>query len=61
MAHKVCHGSYTALSTRASQLFCDLAIARADGSLPQRLLRLSRLDMLIVDDWDMSPKQGETR
>ena len=40
---------------------CRLAIARADGSLPQRLLRLSRLDMLIVDDWAMSPKPGETR
>ena len=55
MAHKACRDGYTALYTRASQLFRDLAIARADGSLPRRLLRLSRLDVLIVDDWAMAP------
>ena len=42
LAHKACRDGYTALYTRASQLFRDLAIARADGSLPRRLLRLSR-------------------
>ncbi len=55
LAHKACRDGYTALYTRASQLFRDLAIARADGSLPRRLLRLSRLDVLIVDDWAMAP------
>ena len=29
-------------------------MARADGSRPRRLLRLSRLDVLIVDDWAMA-------
>jgi DNA replication protein DnaC len=55
LAHKACRDGYSALYTRASQLFRDLAIARADGSLPRRLLRLSRLDVLIVDDWAMAP------
>jgi len=55
LAHKACRDGYTALYTRASQLFRDLAIARADGSLPRRLLRLSHLDVLIVDDWAMAP------
>jgi DNA replication protein DnaC len=55
LAHKACRDGYTALYTRASQLFRDLAIARADGSLPRRLLRLARLDVLIVDDWAMAP------
>lgn len=55
LAQKACRDGYTALYTRASQLFRDLAIARADGSLPRRLLRLSRLDVLIVDDWAMAP------
>ena len=55
LAQKACRDGYTALYTRASQLVRDLAIARADGSLPRRLLRLSRLDVLIVDDWAMAP------
>jgi DNA replication protein DnaC len=55
LAHKACRDGYTALYTRASQLFRDLAIARADSSLPRRLLRLARLDVLIVDDWAMAP------
>jgi len=55
LAQKACRDGYTALYTRSSQLFRDLAVARADGSLPRRLLRLSRLDVLIVDDWAMAP------
>jgi DNA replication protein DnaC len=55
LAQKACRDGYTALYTRASQLFRDLAIARADGSLPRRLLRMSRIDVLIVDDWAMAP------
>ncbi len=54
-SYLACRDGYTALYTRASQLFRDLAIARADGSLPRRLLRLARLDVLIVDDWAMAP------
>jgi DNA replication protein DnaC len=55
LAQKACRDGYTALYTRAPQLFRDLAVARADGSLPRRLLRLSRIDVLIVDDWAMAP------
>ena len=33
----------------------DLAIARADGSLRSLLARLSRLDVLVIDDWAMAP------
>jgi DNA replication protein DnaC len=55
LAQKACRDGYTALYTRAAQLFRDLAVARADGSLPRRLLRLARLDVLIVDDWAMAP------
>ena len=55
LAHKACRDGFTALYTRAAQLFRDLAAARADGSLPRRLLRLARIDVLIVDDWAMAP------
>jgi DNA replication protein DnaC len=32
-------------------------LARADGSLRNLLARLGRVDLLIVDDWAMSPLQ----
>jgi DNA replication protein DnaC len=43
------------LYTRATQLFRDLSLARADGSLRSLLARLARLDVLVVDDWAMAP------
>ena len=55
LAQKACRDGFTALYTRAPQLFRELAVAHADGSLPRRLLRLSRIDVLIVDDWAMAP------
>ena len=41
--------------TRASALFRDLALARADGSLRSLLARLGRVDVLVIDDWAMAP------
>jgi DNA replication protein DnaC len=41
--------------SRATALFRDLAMARADGSLRNLLARLARTDVLVVDDWAMSP------
>ena len=42
LAQKACRDGYSALYTRAAALFRDLALARADGSLRQFLIRLSR-------------------
>jgi len=55
LAEKACRDGFTAFYTRASQLFRDLALARADGSLRTLLARLARLDVLVVDDWAMAP------
>jgi DNA replication protein DnaC len=55
LAEKACRDGFTALYTRATQLFRDLALARADGSLRTLLARLARLDVLVVDDWAMAP------
>ena len=42
-------------------MFRDLALARADGSLRNLLARLSRVDVLVVDDWAMAPLQETER
>jgi DNA replication protein DnaC len=55
LAQKACRDGYSALYTRTAALFRDLAIARADGSLRLLLAKLSRIDVLVVDDWAMAP------
>jgi DNA replication protein DnaC len=55
LAQKACRDGSSALYTRAAALFRDLAIARADGSLRALLARLSRIDVLVIDDWAMAP------
>jgi DNA replication protein DnaC len=55
LAQKACRDGYSALYTRAAALFRDLAMARVDGSLRLLLAKLSRIDLLVIDDWAMAP------
>jgi len=54
LAHKACRDGYSAFYIRAAALFRDLALAHADGSLRNLLLRLSKVDVLVIDDWAMT-------
>jgi DNA replication protein DnaC len=54
LAQKACRDGYSAFYTRAATLFRDLARARADGSFRNLLARLSRIDVLVIDDWAMA-------
>ena len=55
LAQKACWNGYSAFYTRAVALFRDLALARADGSFRHLLARISRIDVLVVDDWAIAP------
>jgi DNA replication protein DnaC len=55
LAQKACRDGYSALYLRAATLSRDLALARADGSLRHLLVRLGRIDVLVIDDWAMTP------
>jgi DNA replication protein DnaC len=55
LAQKACRDGYRVYYTRATALFRDLQLARADGSLRQLLRRLNRIDVLVIDDWAMAP------
>jgi len=55
LAQKACRDGHSALYLRAATLLRDLALARADGSLRHLLARLSRIDVLVIDDWAMAP------
>lgn len=55
LAQQACRKGYRALYRRASKLFPELAIARADGTYTRLLAKIARADVLILDDWAMAP------
>jgi DNA replication protein DnaC len=61
LAQKACRDGYSALYLRAAALLRELALARADGSLRHFLARLSRIDVLVIDDWAMAPLNESER
>jgi DNA replication protein DnaC len=62
LAQKACRDGFTILHKRAAELFRELAVAHVDGSLGRLLLKLSRVDILVLDDFAMAPlKESERR
>jgi DNA replication protein DnaC len=61
LTQHACRNGYRALYLRASRFFQDLAMARADGSYARFLARLARIDVLVIDDWALSPAQEADR
>ena len=62
LAHKACRDGFTVLHKRTSELLRDLAVAHADGSFGRLLLKLARIDVVLLDDFAMAPfKDSERR
>ena len=61
LAHQACRKGYRALYRRASRLFHELTLARADGSYIRLLAKLARLDVLLIDDFALAPLQDQER
>ena len=40
---------------RAARLFDELQVAHGDGSFGRRLIQLAKLDLLLIDDFAISP------
>ena len=53
-AHKACLEGFTARYHRLPRLLEDLALARGDGRYLKLLHTLSRLDVLVLDDWGLT-------
>src|SRR5207249_49898 len=49
------------LYRRASRLFHELLLARADGTYVRVLTKLARFDVLVIDDWGLAPVQEQER
>jgi len=54
LAQLACRNGFHALYRRASRLFEELTIARADGSYTRLLGKLAKVDVLVIDDWGLS-------
>jgi DNA replication protein DnaC len=52
---------FRVLYRRATRLFDELHLARADGSMARLLTRLARVDVLIVDDFALTPLKEADR
>jgi DNA replication protein DnaC len=54
LAQQACRKGYRAVYRRASKLFPELALARADGTYTRLLAKLARADVLVLDEWAMN-------
>jgi DNA replication protein DnaC len=61
LGHKACRDNRSVLYHRLPRLFEALALARGDGRYARLLKTLSRVELLILDDWGLAPLTGEQR
>jgi len=61
LAQHACRRGYRAIYRRASRLFDELTMARADGSYARLLGKLARTDILVIDDWGLTPSRDTER
>jgi DNA replication protein DnaC len=55
LANKACREGFSACYTRVPRLLHEVSIARGDGSYLKLLSKLARIDVLVMDDWGLSP------
>lgn len=53
LGQKACRMGYRVLYQRLTRLFAELEIARGDGRYPRLINSLSKIDVLILDDWGL--------
>ena len=60
LGNAACRQGLSVIYVRTPRLFEELRIAHGDGSFSRRLASLAKTDLLILDDWGLSPlDQGE--
>jgi DNA replication protein DnaC len=55
LANQACRKGHRAIYRRASRLFDEMRLARADGTYPRLLARIARVDVLVLDDFAIAP------
>ncbi len=60
-AHKACLKGFTALSMRLPRFLEELVRAKAEGIYLKKLLALSKIDLLVIDDFGLCPFTDQNR
>ena len=55
LGHSACRHGYAVRYLRLPRLLLELGIARSDGTYGKVLAQLSKMDLLILDDWGLAP------
>jgi DNA replication protein DnaC len=61
LGHSACRHGFSTRYYRFSRMLGELARARADGSYPKLLEKLARTQLLIIDDFGLSPLNHNER
>lgn len=61
LANQACRQGFSALYVRIPRLLDSLSIAHGDGSFGRQLAQLARIDVLILDDWGLTPLEQLAR
>ena len=61
LAQLACRRGYRAFYRRAPRLFEDVTLAHADGTYARLLLKLAKVDVLVIDDWGLAKPTDEER
>jgi DNA replication protein DnaC len=55
LAHQACRNGLSAWYVRAPRLFEELTLCHADGSFRDRLAAIAKVNLLVIDDFAISP------
>lgn len=61
LAQQACRKGFRVVYRRATRLNDEFTLAHADGTYTQLLGRLARADVLVLDDWGLSPPGDQER
>ena len=61
LAHKACLEGYSALYLRLPRLFEEVRLAKADGRYGKLMLNYAKADLLVLDDWGLTPMTDQQR
>jgi DNA replication protein DnaC len=61
LANRACRMGYSAFYIRIPRLFQELTIARGDGSYPKIMKKLTKANVLILDDLGLAPMTAPER
>lgn len=61
LGQRACRRGYRVVYRRTPRFIDELTLARADGTLARLLKRLTRVDLLVLDDWGLTPLRDQDR